>query len=449
MPRIPDVPTLEPVNQPMMSPEEAGRGFAAVSQLGEVSNQSVLSAFDLEMHIKKAQQHVDSLAAQNELAQVYADTQNQLAKTQNSRDVEGVIQSGNETLNDVSKRWSKSPAAIQIQQSADSLRPDLSHIGTVRQVDLMGKEFKITIDKQAEILAGSYAQDRASGGSGDASLGAFATAVQGGVQTGLVGDVEAGEYVRQFRQKGQELQIKNAITNANPDVNTKIYEDMDKHREMFPDVTQEQLDVLKGHALSAFEAHTKQKDWAEGEQALKQQLVPKINQFTNPATGRFDEGAALKDNADRLAKGEITETQSEILAQGFASHAAQLNVGYKQQAEKTKNDIVDLFDKRKYTEATAALEHHKLDPEFEEMYEGLTKYGDSMRREDRAEYRAARSFEMQVEQDNSNRTFSSLLGNMAHGQIYTDSQIMQRTKSRFVVILMLSQDTLLHWRKIH
>jgi hypothetical protein len=430
MPRIPGVPELEPVNQPTMSPQEASRGAEAVSQLGADANQSVLSAFDLEMYIKKAQQHVDSLAAQNDIAKAYADTQNQLSKTQNSRDVDGVIESANQNLNEVSKRWSTSPAAIQIQQSADSLRPDLSHIGTARQVDLMGKEFKITIDRQAEVLAGSYAQDRASGGSGDMSLGAFSTAVQGGVETGLVGNVEAGEYVRQFRQKGQELQIKNAISNANPEVNTKIYEDIDKHRDMFPDVTQEQLDVLKGQALSAFEAHTKQKDWTEGQMAIKTQLVPKINQFTNPATGKFDEGAALKDNADRLTKGEITETQSGVLAQGFASHEAQLNVGYKQQAEKTKNDIVDLFHKRKYAEATSALEQHKLDPEFQDMYEGLTKYGDSMRREDRAEYRADRSFQIEQEQDNSNRTFSSLLSDMAHGKIYTDSQLMQMVNGK-------------------
>lgn len=551
MPRIPGVPELDPVNQPTMSPQEASRGAEAVSRLGEEANQSVLSAFDLEMYIKKAQQHVDSLAAQNDLAKVYADTQNQLSKTQNSRDVDGVIQSANENLNEVSKRWSTSPASIQIQQSADSLRPDLSRIGTVRQVDLMGKEFKITIDQQADILTQDYAATRASQssslppgstnftagpkpkgmvqegnlpiwnrptvqnidgshsseystsfdedgkevlvptvvngkfltpdgkkppegsdaekkmfnaafqhykdtgenlgkfsspdaadayaetlhnrGSGEQenpALEAFTQSVRGGVKTGLVGDAEAGEYVRQFRQKGQELQIKNAITNANPDVNTKIYEDMEKHRDMFPDVTQEQLDVLKGQALSAFEAHIKQKDWAEGQMALKTQLVPKINQFTNPATGLFDEGAALKDNAERLAKGEITETQSGVLAQGFASHEAQLNVGYKQQAEKTKNDIVDLFHQHKYAEATAALEQHKLDPEFQDMYEGLTKYGDSMKREDRAEYRQERSFQIEQEQDNSNRTFSSLLGSMAHGKIYTDSQIMQMVNGK-------------------
>ena len=424
MPRIPGVPNLDPVNLPTMSPQEASIGAEAVSRLGSEANESVLSSFDLEMYIKKAQQHIDSLAAQNELSQVYVDTQNQLSKTQNSRDIDGVIQSGNQNLNDVSKRWSTSPAAIQIQQSADSLRPDLSRIGTVRQVDLMGKEFKITLDQQAEVLAGSYAQDRASGGSGNMALGAFSEAVRGGVQTGLVGDVEAGEYVRQFRQKGQELQIKNGISNANPEVNQRIYDDISKHRDLFPDVTQEQLDVFKGQALSAFEAHTKFQDWSEEQMALKTQLVPKINQFTNPATGRFDEGAALKDNAERIARGEITETQSGILAQGFASHEAQLNVGYKQQAEKTKNDIVELFHKRNYSKASTELEQHKLDPGFEDMYEGLTKYGDSMRREDRAEYRAARSFELQQEQDNSNRTFSSLLGNMAHGQIYTDSQLM-------------------------
>lgn len=415
MAKIAGVPTLDPVNKPTESPAEAGKPGKAVANLGEVGQGIALEGMDFQMYLKRAQQHVDSLAAQNDLAKVYADTQNQLAHTQNSRDVEGVITDANKTLNDVSARWSKSPASIQIQQSADALRPDLSRIGTVKQVDLMGKEFKVTINQQAEVLAGSYANDRGAGGAGDLALGAFATAVKGGVDTGLVGDVEAQDMVRQFRQAGQELQIKNAITNANPAENTKIYEAIDKHRDQFPDVTQERLDTFKGQALSAFEAHTKQKDWAEGQMAL-QTLPAKVNQFTNPATGHFDEGAALTDNADRFAKGEITETQSKVLAQGFASHQAQLQVGLKAEAGKRLDGIEKKLSAHDFQGASADLEANK--PWFEnngysDDYRAALRYTSAKRTEvraeaasERAENRYEHEYARQVATENSQDTLA-------------------------------------------
>ena len=387
----------------------------------------------MEWKIRSAQEHVDVLAAQNQLAEVYANTQNQLSKTQNSRDVEGVITDSNKTLNDVSARWSKSPAAIKIQMNADALRPDLSRIGTVKQVDLMGKEFKITIDKQGELLAGSYATDRAAGGKGSAAENKFNQAVDGGVQTGLVGSVEADEYKRLFRQRGQELEIKNGITNANPDVNQKIYDDISQNRDRFPDVTQEQLDTFKGQALAAFEAHTKFQDWSEGQMALKTQLVPKIQQFTNPATGHFDEGKALLDNADRMAKGEITQTQSKVLAEGFSSHAAELQVGLKDEAAKRINAVDDLLSKHQF--AAARKQMAADEPWFE--VNGLSadhvndvRYMNSMESQTRAENNAARGekrseylFEKEDQQIQSGQMRGRIELELAAGKVYEPQDI--------------------------
>lgn len=417
----------------MESPGEAGKPGQAIAQMGAVSNDIAQTGTDFDMYLKKAQEHVDSLAAQNELSKVYAATQDQLAKTQNSRDVEGIIQDANKTLNDVSSTWSKSPAAIQIQMSADALRPDLTHIGTVKQVDLMSKEFKVTIDQQAEVLASHYATDRASGGSGDMALGAFSTAVNGGVTTGLVGDVEAQDMVRQFRQKGQELQIKNSITNANPEVNTKVYQDIEQHRDMFPDVTQENLDVLKGQALSAFEAHTKQKDWAEGQMALKTQLVPKINQFTNPATGNFDVGAALKDNAERFAMGEITQTQSKVLAEGIDSHYAQLQVAVKQEAGKRLNDVDDLLSKHEFGKARAQMsqdedwfEKNGLSADHMTELRYMSQMETQVRAEAagyRAENRAAWQFQQEKKQFDSGQLAGKIQLEIAAGKVYEPRDI--------------------------
>lgn len=433
MPRVPGVPTLDPVNQPMMSPGEAGRPGEAIAQVGQAATDAAATGLQLDLYIKKAQEHVDSLAAQTDLARVYADVQNQLSKTQNSSDVAGVIEDGYKRLNEVSNRWSTSPAAVQIQMNADALRPDLSRIGTVRQVDLMGKELKITLNQQSELLAGNYAADRAAGGSGDAALGAFSTAVHGGVTTGLLGDVEAQEYVRLFRQKGQELQIRNGIANANPTVNQKTYDDIVQHRDQFPDVTQEQLDVMKGHALAAFEAHTKQQDWAEGEMALRTQLVPKITEFTNPATGRFDEAAALTDNANRLAKGEITETQSRVLAQGFTSHEAQLNVGLKQEAEKRLDDVEKYLSSHDFKTAFAKLEQNQ--PWFENNgfandYRAALRYASQKKAEVRAENSSFRAesryeheYQRQVAQDQSQEQLAEVTRFINNGGLLSKADI--------------------------
>jgi hypothetical protein len=420
MAKVPGVPTLDPVNQPMESPSEAGKPGQTISGLASETNDVALTGLDFDNYLKKAQQHVDSLAAQNQLAEVYSNTQNQLSKTQNSRDVADVIQQSNKTLNEVSSQWSKSPASIQIQMSADALRPDLTRIGTVRQVDLMGKEFKITLTTQAEVLAGGYAQDRTAGGSGDMALGAFATAVHGGVTTGLLGDVEAQEYVRQFKQKGQELQIKNGITNSNPEVNQKTYDDISQKRDMFPDVTQEQLDTFKGQALSAFEAHTKFQDWAEGQMAQKTQLVPKIDQFTNPATGHFDEAGAMTDNAERMARGEITKTQADVLASGFHSHMAQLQVGLKDEAGKRLDDVEKDLAAHNFTSADQKLEANK--PWFEnngfsDDYRAALRYTSQKRAEVRAEAsseRAENRYEHEYQRQEATEQSQDQLGQVQH-----------------------------------
>ena len=435
MPRVPGVPTLDPVNLPLESPGEAGKPGQALAQLGAEANDVALTGLDFDLYLKKAQEHVDSLAAQNQLAKVYADTQNQLSKTQNSRDVADVIQQSNKTLNDVSSQWSKSPASIQIQMSADALRPDLSRMGTVKQVDLMSKEFKITIDQQGEVLGANYAADRAAGGNGDMALGAFSTAVAGGVSTGLVGSVQAEDMVRKFRQKGQELQIRNGITNANPEVNQRTYDQITNDPKAFPDVTQEQLDTLKGQALSAFEAHTKMKDWAEGQMALQTQLVPKIQQFTNPATGNFDEGGALKDNADRLAKGEITETQSKVLASALESHQAQLQVGMKAEAGKR----LDAIDKElsgpnpNFAKAEQDLEVNR--PWFEnngfsDDYRAAIRYTQQAQREVRAERASERAegryehmFAREEAQEHSEDQFANVAHFISDGGLLTKSDL--------------------------
>lgn len=433
MARIPGVPTLEPVNKPMESPGEAGKPGQSIAQMGAVSNDIAQTGTDFDMYLKKAQEHVDTLAARNDANAVYSQVMTNLKGTRNSRDVPGVIDEGKKALNDLASQWSKSPAAVEIQMQIDSLHPYITEEGTGKQIDLMSKEFKINVDHQAEVLSANYANSRSSGGNGDWALGSFSSILKGGKDAKLLGDVEAEEALRQFKQRGQELQIKNAITNANPEVNTKVYQDIEQHRDMFPDVTQENLDVLKGQALSAFEAHTKQKDWAEGQMALKTQLVPKINQFTNPATGNFDVGAALTDNAERFRKGEITETQSKVLAEGIDSHYAQLQVAVKQEAGKRLNAVDDLLSKHQFGKARAQMsededwfEKNGLSADHMTELRYMSQMETQVRAEAagyRAENRAAWQFQQEKKQFDSGQLAGKIQLEIAAGKVYEPRDI--------------------------
>lgn len=430
MPQISGVPTLDPVAQPKMSPSEAGRPGAVLSGMGEELEGISLEGLQLEGHIRKAQEHVDNLAARNQLDAAYTEMQNQLAKTQNSRDVPQVLQQAQDNLNEISKRWSESPAALQIQMDADSLRPDMGHIAQMRQIDLLGKEFKVTLDRQGEQFAKAYASARGVGDEAGekAALAGFTDAVQGGVKTGLMGDIEAQEAVRLFRQGGQELEIKNAIANPDPNVNQSIYDQMNSDPSKFPDVTPEFLDTAKAHALDAKESHIKHQQWADGQMALNVMLRPLIAQHTNPATGKFDGDQALADVAERFEKGDITIWQKEALDGGVKSFSADVDAGLKKQAIKIQDDIIKEFHARQYEKGYRDLEAMRPWLEnsgYSELYKGLMNYGDTMQRQDRSEEREERALAKQQWQDDSYQQFVNVQAAMSQGKTFRDDEIYQ------------------------
>jgi hypothetical protein len=152
VPRIPGVPTLDPVSQPTMSPQEAGRPGEAVSQLGEVSNDATLQQQNVDLFMKKAQQSVDETAFQNQAHASMLKYQAQLEKTTNSRDVADVTKQAQDDMNALVKQWGKSPALIQIQQQADGLIPQLQYRGVMRTGELQVKESAVESKIQKQNL---------------------------------------------------------------------------------------------------------------------------------------------------------------------------------------------------------------------------------------------------------------------------------------------------------
>jgi hypothetical protein len=241
-----------------------------------------------------------------------------------------------------------------------------------------------------------------------------------------MGAVEAADTVRKFREQGQELQIRNAISNPDPQVNQKIYDEMNAHPENFPDVKPEDMDALKDHALSAVESHIKHQDWVQGQMAEKTMLVPLINKWTNTANNQFDEGKALEDVTDQLRTGKITTTQADVLSQAIKGYSTDKDEGNKKQAQKIKDDVAELFHKREYSKANSMLLQNKDTLEnmgYGNDYMALLNYGDSMQRQDRSEYREQEYMGRMREQDQSYITFMGIQQAIAQGHVFTDPEL--------------------------
>ena len=218
MPQIPGVPTLEPVAKPMMSPREAGKPGLAIAEMGEESQAMALQSQGIVAKKREAQMTVDKVAAQNQYAAADEQYQTQLKKTQNSRDIEGVVQQHHDNLNQIAKQWGKSPAAIEIQMYGDSLGPRAQHLGDMREIDLMGKEWNAQTDLQLQTLVPQLVQAQRNG---DRELSGQILSHVGGlydeaVQKGLISKDDKDLALSAFRIGVQKQLNEASINSANP-----------------------------------------------------------------------------------------------------------------------------------------------------------------------------------------------------------------------------------------
>lgn len=152
MPRIPGVPTLDPVDKPMESPAEAGKPGEAVAQMGAVADDAAETGLAVDLYLKRAQQNVDETAFQNRANAVYMQYQDALEKTTKATDVADVTKQYKDNLQGVVKQFQKSPALVEIQQQADSFAPRIDHLGNVKTADLQVKESAVESAIQKQTL---------------------------------------------------------------------------------------------------------------------------------------------------------------------------------------------------------------------------------------------------------------------------------------------------------
>ena len=216
MPAIPGLPELGVVEKPLMNPREAGKAGAAIAGMGEDIEDMALQSLAIEAHMREAQKKVDDVASSNELNAAHEQTQIELAKTQNSRDIPAVQKAGQDRINDIANKWvqSGSPAGVEIQMKAEGLKPSLDHLSQMRQITLMGKE----LDSQNTLQMQKLMPDLVTAiRNGDT---AQAKAIQDHVSSlwdsPLVSDAEKQTQMEAFREGTQKQVNEAAITSANP-----------------------------------------------------------------------------------------------------------------------------------------------------------------------------------------------------------------------------------------
>jgi hypothetical protein len=218
LPRTPGVPILEPVDQPYLSPKQAGRPGEAIAEMGDDAQSLALESQGLVAKKREAQMTVDKVAAQNQYAAADEQFQIDLKKTQDSRDVPHLVEQHQQQLNEIAKQWGKSPAAIEIGLYGDSLRPRMQHLGDVREIDLMGKEWNAQIDLQLQTLVPQLVQAQRNG---DRELSGQILSHVGGmyyeaVQKGLISKDDKDLALSAFRIGVQKQLNEASINSANP-----------------------------------------------------------------------------------------------------------------------------------------------------------------------------------------------------------------------------------------
>lgn len=393
MPSIPDLPIVQPVEKPMVSLAEARRPGETVSRLADESQGIAEGGLQLEGHIRNAQQHVDILAAKNDIDGLQERYLEDLAKTGDSKDVPDVLNKARDDYAHTVERWAGSPAAREIQLEADSHMPYLQHYAQVRQIDLLGKENEVALTQLAKSQLSSYADARGQGNQdgADAAYSGYAEAIQGSVDAGLMTVANAQIALEKFRQGGQELEIENAISNPNPNANLAISEKLGQ-KGAFPDLPQKDIDQLKLKAQSAFYEHQQRAEKMQNEFVLNTQLPGLRQRFAKP-DGTFDLDGALKDVDAREADKSITVAQGDMLRTHLNADAADLGRAATANANKLRDHVMDLYGQGKIGEGLAFARQHMddFDKAHTDYFPALINSGKSYAQWDQAQDREART----------------------------------------------------------
>ena len=416
---IPPLPIAQPIEKPSVSLTEARRVGETVSEVSEESQRIALRGLQREGYIRNAQQHVDILAAKNDLDTVHLKYLEDLAKTANSRDVPDVLNHARDNYAYTVSRWSGSPAAREIQMEADSHMPAVEHYAQVRQIDLLGKENDVALAQLSKGQLSAYAEARSRGSDDDAdkAYSGYAEAIHGSVAAGLMTDADAQIALEKFRVSGQELEIENAISNPNPKVNQAIADKLDQ-KGAFPDLAQKDIDQLKLKAQGAFYEHEERAKKIQNEFVLNTELPGLRQRFMQP-NGTFDLDGALKEVRTREDNKSISVEQGDMLRQHLDADAADLGKANTENANKLRDHVMDLYGQGKIGEGLGFARQHMDDFEraHTDYFSTLVNSGRAYAQWERTEGREQRGEARQKWEDAGWQHFASLSTDIEQGKV--------------------------------
>jgi hypothetical protein len=270
-----------------MSPAEAARPGETVERLGEEFGQL---ATGIGSYVRKAQEHVDKLAAENQLNAAYLAMQDDLAKTTNSRDVEGVLKQANDNVAHIMQEWGKSPASRDIELTAQGYLPHFEHQANMRQVDLLGKENQVHLTNLNKALLNEVV-DPASAAAASAK---WNNALDGSVRAKLMDGWQAEAAKDAFRVASQETLLDRFSSSPNPADNKSGLDDLIQHPEHYPDLDSHKKAEYKQKLEAAFRVNT---DFMErvGVKQFVDKELPEFRKMYSRADGSFDLQGAIKE----------------------------------------------------------------------------------------------------------------------------------------------------------
>lgn len=420
MPQIPGVPNIDPVNQPYMSPSEAARPGETLARTGEEFSEL---AYGLAGYFRKAQEHVDKLTAENQLNAAYLAMQDDLAKVTNSRDVEGVLQQSTDTVGHIIGDWAKSPAAIDIQETAERFFPYMQHQAQVRQADLLGKENDVSLGNLAKGLLNEVTDSATS----TAALAKYGQAVDGSVDTMLMPGWRAQLLKDAFRKSEQVALLDRAASSPNPVNNKAALDELIQHPERYPDLDPHEQAAYKEKLEVAFRTNT---DFMQrvGEKQLVDRELPNLRKMYSRADGSFDlQGAIAElDRREALPASDpnhigATEGGDALREHLRADDAVRKEIEHDQDVRDLNqyspevdehklslSQIWGLRDQKKISQGVAAS--------LEKVLQANQRYEESRRQAARAEARAEHEEKLWEMQANSRATALDYYQRLGNGE---------------------------------
>jgi hypothetical protein len=426
MANIPDLPVAQPVEKPMASVAQVREGFRGENELAEDTQRMALGGLELEGFIRKAQEHVDTLAANNDLTAAYAGMRDDFAKTTASGDVADVLHTWQDNVAHIVERWSGSPAAREIELNAARLAPEMQHEATMQRVKLLVGEGDVALDKQLVLLQSQYANPVTR----DAATDIATNAIQGMVDTGLHTKSWAEQKIDKFKTQGQEQQIEDAIAHPDPKVNQNMWDELNAHPEDFPNVPRDRLDAFKSRLLSAVNVHDEQKKRVQDDVALNKDVPDFLATYKQP-DGTADTERAMteierREKLDPAAPDYLTVRQGDIIEGQLNAHNSQLAGEYKKNADKLFDHVKELEAQGKLKEALTFTLQHKEDFEkakqdhFSSALNSINtsaRFEWSERREQQTEANQNRREANQELSNRSEQTFSLINSRIANDEV--------------------------------